>query len=138
MQDAMDRHDLAAVINGQEDAIVPNAQAVPLRAAEFFDLGTARLQRQQRKALEDEQAKRLGDRPQIAFDPPIVDEVVHELDQAVSLEAEEEFFVGNRAAACADGSFERFRISQVFNEMDQLPVIDQRQHDCLRFAAAVD
>ena len=129
MTNTMDRNDLASVVNSQQDAVVAHAEPVGISTCQLFDVGTPRFAGQQANALKDQLPKRFWDRAEIFFDPPIVADLVHGLDELFPFEAGEELVVRNGAAAGTNGLFERFRIGQILNEMDQFSVIDQREDD---------
>ena len=129
MTDAIDRNHFTSVVDGQQDTVVAHPKAVGIRACQFFDVGTPRFAGQQGDPLQDELTEGLRNRTEVLLNPLVVHELVHGLDQMVALQAGEELVVRNRAATGANSLFERFRVGQVFNEVDQFSVIDQREHD---------
>ena len=138
MQDTIHRDQLEVIVNSKQHAIVADAQAVALEARELLNAWAARSVGELGDALKQGLALSLRNRTKIFFDPPIVDEPIHDcLEERLALEPFQELFVGERATAGTDGALQRLRVTGILREMEQFAVVDDRQHDRRRSAAPV-
>ena len=129
MLDTVNRDELMSVINHQQNSVVTDAKTIAFGTGELFDIGTPGLASEQADTLKDQLTMGFWNRAEVFFNPPIIHDLVHGLDELLPFEAGEELVVRNGAATGPDGLLEGFRVGQIFNEMDQLSVIDQREND---------
>lgn len=137
MTDAIERDGSRAVINGEQRAVVPNPEAIPLAAGELLNLGMPRFESQRLNAAENRQPQRVRDAAQVFLNAPVVEESVHGLDESLPFEALEQFVVGNERAGGADGLSQRARVIAILGKPEQFPIVEKRQDDRRRFSASV-
>ena len=138
VEDAIDGDGFSVIIDRQQHAIIPHAHTIAITSGKFLNLRTTRLDGQQLNPLEDQAPDRMGKRPQIFFNATIVEEIVHRLEEPLALQSTEKLPMRNGAAAGTDGLLEELCIGDIFNEMYQLSVVHQGEHDRRGFPALVD
>lgn len=138
MPDAVDGDDLSAVIDGEQNPIIADAQPIAVHAGELFNLRASRFCRKLLSVLEDETALWSRDATEVLFDPPVVGEGVHGLEQALSLQALDEVGMGDEAAARSNRLSQDTRIVLVLSTAQEPLVVDKRQDDRSRLPLGVD
>ena len=123
MEDAVDREQLAGIVNCEEHSVVTDSQAIAVDSAKLFDLRSARLQCQQFDALEDQPALSFGQRAQIPLDARVVGQTIHGLNELVGFQLVQQCSVGQGAAAGPNSPLEGFRIGQIFNQVHEFAVV---------------
>ena len=87
---------------------------------------------------DDDAARDHWDTAQVLFDAPIVGKGMRRLDEMVSLQPFKEFFVRQGTGTCANGLLEPPGVFLIFNQAQQVLVVDERQHDRLWLSVRIN
>jgi len=138
VQDSIDGDAFDAIVNGEQGAMVADAQPVPIGSSQLVDLMASRLSGKLLNPLQDALPLRVGQRAQVFFDAGIVGERVHELERPGSLQTLQQFIMGNEAVAAADSPTKKTRILSIVGLLQEPLVIREGQNDRFRLTVTIN